>query len=246
MNLILKNLREDTGMSKADIARNLNLPYTTYDGYERGDRELSSKMLVTLSNYYKVSVDYLLGNEKREIQNFIVNIKEQKHIQKYRKLDEHGKLLVDTVLQLEYNKHNNDYLSKPDGVINNNLIKLKVYEQRASAGVGKSLLESYPFEIKEYEENNITKQADHVILINGDSMSPTLEDGQEVFVKECITLDSNNVGIFIYEDEVFCKRLILDRKNKKIILRSDNSQYADKVINEDEQEYLRVIGKVLL
>ena len=45
----------------AQVARDLTIPYTTYVGYEKGEREPNSETLIALANYYNVSVDYLLG-----------------------------------------------------------------------------------------------------------------------------------------------------------------------------------------
>lgn len=57
----LKELREKTGKNMKDVAKELNLPYTTYVNYEKGNREPNSEMLIVMAKYYGVSVDYLIG-----------------------------------------------------------------------------------------------------------------------------------------------------------------------------------------
>ena len=57
----LEQLRLSLNKSKAQVARELNIPYTTYVNYEKGDREPNSEMLITLARYFKCTVDYLIG-----------------------------------------------------------------------------------------------------------------------------------------------------------------------------------------
>lgn len=57
----IKSLREEQKKSKAQIARELNMPYTTYVNYENETREPNSEVLIQIANHFKVSVDYLIG-----------------------------------------------------------------------------------------------------------------------------------------------------------------------------------------
>ncbi len=57
----LKELRESSGKSMAQVSRDMNIPYTTYVGYEKGAREPNSETLIALASYYNVSVDYIIG-----------------------------------------------------------------------------------------------------------------------------------------------------------------------------------------
>lgn len=58
----IRELREEIGKTKAQIARELKMPYTTYCNYENENREPNSEALITISNYFHVSVDYLIGS----------------------------------------------------------------------------------------------------------------------------------------------------------------------------------------
>ena len=57
----LRKLREERGLSARQVAKNLGIPYTTYLGYERDEREPSAATLVKLHALLDVSLDYLLG-----------------------------------------------------------------------------------------------------------------------------------------------------------------------------------------
>jgi repressor LexA len=57
----LKKLREQRGFNMKEIAIKLGIPYTTYVGYEKGEREPNSAVLIKIANYYNTSVDFILG-----------------------------------------------------------------------------------------------------------------------------------------------------------------------------------------
>ncbi|GEP75685.1 helix-turn-helix domain-containing protein [Weissella thailandensis] len=60
----LKELRKGKGMQQQEAAKELNIPGSTYAGYERGEREPRIDMLIKLADYFDVSVDYLIGHKK--------------------------------------------------------------------------------------------------------------------------------------------------------------------------------------
>lgn len=239
----LKLKRKELKLTQSQLGKMIGVSDVTIANYENGKREPNVLMIKKLSKALNTNGDYLLGLDNKGYKTPIPLTDDEKDIiVSYRELDKHSKSLIKHIINFEKNKKPlNDKLSNVSEL---NIIKLKVYEQKASAGLGRSLLHTIPFEIKEYKENNITKKADHVILIDGDSMSPTIKNGQEIFVKEQTTINNNEIGVFIYDDVVYCKRLCLDYENKKVVLKSDNKEYKD--IYVEDEELLRTIGKVLL
>ncbi len=61
----LRDLREDHDKTQQDIAAVLGTSQTMYARYERGANELPLRHLLTLADYYGVSVDYLLGRSDK-------------------------------------------------------------------------------------------------------------------------------------------------------------------------------------
>lgn len=59
--LRLKDLREDNDFLQKEIAEVLNCSQVCYSRYETGQRDIPLKALCKLSEYYNVSVDYILG-----------------------------------------------------------------------------------------------------------------------------------------------------------------------------------------
>lgn len=57
----IRNLREDADLTQAQIGRKINVPQRTYAYYESGERMIPPQVLISLAQFYHVSVDYLLG-----------------------------------------------------------------------------------------------------------------------------------------------------------------------------------------
>ena len=60
----VRDLREDSDKTQKEIADILNMQLTVYQRYERGERELPLWAAIKLADYYKVSLDYLVGRTR--------------------------------------------------------------------------------------------------------------------------------------------------------------------------------------
>ena len=61
MNLRIRDLREDKDLSQKDIAKILHIHQTTYSDYELGNLNIPLTVLSKLADFYKTSIDYLVG-----------------------------------------------------------------------------------------------------------------------------------------------------------------------------------------
>lgn len=63
MNLLerLRNLRVDHDITQTQLASEFHISQKTYSKYETGQRQIPIELLISLAQYYHVSVDYLLG-----------------------------------------------------------------------------------------------------------------------------------------------------------------------------------------
>ena len=57
----LKDLREDHDLVQKEIAAVLGIDQRVYSNYETGKREIPTRLLVMLADYYNTSTDYILG-----------------------------------------------------------------------------------------------------------------------------------------------------------------------------------------
>ena len=60
----IRDLREDSDKTQKEVAIYLNMQTTVYQRYERGEREIPLWAAIKLADYYKVTLDYLVGREK--------------------------------------------------------------------------------------------------------------------------------------------------------------------------------------
>ena len=57
----IRDLREDRDLTQKQMAKNLNCSQQVYSNYELGQRDIPTDILIKLSIFYGVSVDYILG-----------------------------------------------------------------------------------------------------------------------------------------------------------------------------------------
>ena len=62
----IRDLREDRDMTQRQIADMLGMSQTGYSKYETGENDIPTAILIKLADYYKTSVDYLLGRTDRK------------------------------------------------------------------------------------------------------------------------------------------------------------------------------------
>lgn len=57
----IEDLRVDNDLTQQDVANVLHCQREVYRRYEKGTRELPLSYAIILAQYYKVSLDYLVG-----------------------------------------------------------------------------------------------------------------------------------------------------------------------------------------
>ncbi len=57
----IRELREDKDLTQRDMSRALNCSQQVYSNYELGQRDIPTDILIKLSAFHNVSVDYILG-----------------------------------------------------------------------------------------------------------------------------------------------------------------------------------------
>ena len=228
----IKKYRNIKGMTQQDIADALGessgrVIYIWEKGIGRPDCD----KLARLCDLLGVSADELIGCKSMSQRPTAT---EWGTLQKYRALDEHGKEIVDYLIDSEY-KRVRLAMKKSK----TRMLKVDFYNYPASAGTGNFLDNEIPEQIL-VKECSEAEEADYVIPVSGDSMEPTYHDGDKVFVEKCSSVDVGEIGIFIINGEVYIKEL----GNKCLI--SHNEKYKPIRIGEDDSVYCcgRVVGVV--
>ena len=228
----IKKYRNIKGMTQQDIADALgeSSGRVIYN-WEKGIGRPDCDKLARLCDLLEVSADELIGCKSMAERPTAT---EWNTIQKYRALDEHGKEVVDYMIDSEY-KRVATLSRKPKP----RMLKMDYYTLPASAGIG-NFLDSDLAEELLVPESAEAEQADFVISVSGDSMEPTYHDGDKVFVEKCDSVDIGEVGIFVVNGDVYIKEL-----GSKCLI-SHNEKYKPIRIGENDSVYCsgRVIGIV--
>lgn len=61
----IRDLREDSDLTQAQVAEYLGTSQTMYARYERGANEMPIRHLMKLCDLYNVSADYILGRTEK-------------------------------------------------------------------------------------------------------------------------------------------------------------------------------------
>ncbi|WP_028042038.1 XRE family transcriptional regulator [Candidatus Stoquefichus massiliensis] len=227
----LVQLRKENGFkTRNELADKLKIPSTTLRNYETDVREPGHKFLKEISEFFNVSVDYLLclTDEKEVLNSFRLKTAEYEHIKKYRNLDSHGQDLVDTVLLKEYDRCIKEPEEKCETVLKPS------YQCGLSAGTGLYVFDDVPSE--QIEVPIEFKDIDFVIGVNGDSMEPTYSNGEKVMIKKQ-EVQIGEIGAFMINGEAYIK------ERGKMGLISHNKKYPIKEFNDGMR--IECIGKVV-
>lgn len=97
----LKKARSFKKLKQSELAKQLGVTNTTISNWENNISKPDLDMLSYICGVLEVKASYFLDAKPL---NEIVSSEEYDHIKKYRELDDHGKEMVDFVLEKEYDR----------------------------------------------------------------------------------------------------------------------------------------------
>ena len=222
----VKELLKKNGMTKAELAKDAGIAYTTLDSMLK--RETDTERLAVAFRIAKAlgtSVEELVFEDGEKTG---VSPEEERILKLFSLLDSRGK---DTVLSLLEKEADNSR-----GAIR----RLPLYEAPAAAGAALPVLTEECGTIEGSAEE-IPAEASFAIRISGDSMEPLLSDGDLVFVEKTKELQNGQIGIFLLNGESLCKRLG-EMEGTRVLI-SVNPAYSPIPILESDD--LRLVGRVI-
>lgn len=93
----LKRLRESHKLSYTDVAKILNKSRQGYVNYESATREIGIASLITLSSFYQVSIDAIVGNP------YAIGSESKLNFRTYQFTNEGIKKVMPTIISSQYN-----------------------------------------------------------------------------------------------------------------------------------------------
>ncbi|MCX2666571.1 XRE family transcriptional regulator [Leuconostoc mesenteroides] len=159
----------------------------------------------------------------------------------------------ETVLDRIYNLANKLHKDRQEKVYNfteqqykeqSNVVELPINNEvvisgAVSAGTGEYLGDGYK-ETVTY--NGEIPEHDFAVVVNGDSMEPTFENKQIIFVKETNEVRNGQFVIADYDHQAYVKKFMRDENGCRLV--SLNKKYSDLPINEEHET--SIFGVVVL
>jgi phage repressor protein C with HTH and peptisase S24 domain len=131
------------------------------------------------------------------------------------------------------------------------LVSIPRYDIRAAAGGAGSVVSEDPSGIvalhREWlmRSGRLSPQNLVVLEASGDSMAPTIADGEPLIVDLADKkLSNGEIYVFRIGDAVQVKRIQRKMKDGTVTLLSDNAKYAAETLSQADAEALHVIGRV--
>lgn len=251
----IKNRRKQLGYSAEKVAEIVGISPATMYRYEKNEiANMGTDKLLPIANVLSTTPAYLMGwtddpdsifppnstPDKAVSSHPLISISEHRLLKKYRALDEHGKDVIDTLLEKEYNRCRFAQLTAPATV---RVISMQVFVDPAAAGL--PLYAESEYERIDVPEDEVPMGAEFGVRISGDSMEPTVHNGQIAWIRCCSEIQDNRIGIFMLADgTAVCKRADVSPDGRVHQLLSDNPAYAP--ITGSALNGLRIVGEVLL
>ncbi|MEX6054117.1 S24 family peptidase [Mammaliicoccus sciuri] len=113
----------------------------------------------------------------------------------------------------------------------------------AAAGlIGEELFDDLLEEEIEFYEDEVPNGTDFCVLVNGDSMEPTIREGTYAFFKEVHEINDGGIALVTLDGAAFIKRV--DKYYDHIELISINPKYDSITVSSYNQ--FKVIGKLVM
>jgi len=229
----LRTAREHAGLYQEKLAELIGVTSgRVISNWEKNIARPDADKMVRICSVLDISPSFLLGIDS--VGDFL-EPEEQSLIRKYRELDNHGKELVNLIINKEHQR------TAGSGTVKEvkRYRRVQFYDSAASAGTGLYLSDVESKSIR-VPLNSVTVDADYIIPIKGDSMEPEFSDGDRVCVKVQPSVEAGEVGVFLVNGEAYIKKF---EQNRLVSL---NEAYSDIMLGGYDSVFCKgkVIGKL--
>lgn len=242
----LRSAREMRGLTQQQIADMMGITKSTYCGYETGKRQPDVPKIKQLSQILNVTADTLLETGHDSIAPLSQSA--LKLANDYMTLDDHGKRIVDSVLNEETRRMDNERAAKEKESKAVNVAvapatkTIPLFGASFAAGKGEpdfgNMWEDY--------EVPIDTKADFAVHINGDSMEPYLHDGSIALGRRQTPRDGD-VAALLLDGEFLVKQVCQDMYDNVYLFSLNRKRSdADVTIWHDSGRSLSCFGTIIM
>ncbi len=203
-------------------------------GWKKGTSP-NSDMIIKLSEYLNVTIDYLLTGKTNELTS-----EQYELLNNFNALSSENKIFasnfIKTVLEMQTSNTININSSNDT---QSNMISMQHSIYKVSAGIGYNLDDGDQWDTIDVPNTSEANKADFALTISGNSMEPIFHNGDIVLVKKQPSVEQGQVGIFIIENSGYIKKYGGDR------LISLNEEFDDIMFSDYDPDDIRCVGLVI-
>lgn len=249
----IREARKQKNLTQKQLADLIGAAHNSISDWENNKNKPDPDTIELLCGVLKITPNYLLASSEDAF-----SPKEKLFIKRYRSLDSYGQETVSYILDRESERvaslqkqedHIKQLESRPAAMIGigadgseDRMRFFSYYQRMASAGSGEFLFQDIPTDVIAVPDTPLSRRADFVIGVNGQSMEPTYFDGDKVLVEKTNSISIGEIGIFIAGTECFIKEA---GKDRLISHNEDKEKYPDIIPDERRIDTVgRVLGRI--
>lgn len=241
----LKELRAEKGITLEELAKKIGTTKTTLSRYENGERSPKLQLVGLLADYFQVEMSWLSGQSDQRNSLNILPIYTQLSSPRQQKVYNFAKN------ELEEQNRSNVIQGNFGKAVDEDEKQEVSYVGLLSAGHGcPNYDKERPFGTVTMRESQIPSHYDLAFMVNGNSMYPTFENGEIVFIKQTPNVMNGQIGAVEINGEAFLKKMYVENRRLRLVSlncecdENGNRLYPD--FYADEYDDLYVIGRVIV
>lgn len=201
----IREYRTKVGYSQEELGFMLGVGKNAVGAWESGRSRPDLGCVSELCRVLNMPLPVFFGRVESESHE-----QDRSCVSRFRQLNEPYKAVIlremDALIELQGEQQAEEFLSvpRPDSTL-----RLFVNDAVAAAGFSTDLAEpggQYAL----FPDTEVSRAADEVIRVNGDSMEPEFYDGDFVYVKYASSVQPGEIGIFMHGNEGYIKKYMKD------------------------------------
>lgn len=207
----IRATRVNKGMTQQQVADSIGVTYQNISQYERGLRKPKNETLIQIADALDVSVYELIGFNGANTDDVPLAVLQQQ-MQQHKQSDLHSNV-------------------RPISSLHRQRVPLI-----GGVAAGEPIYD--PEDLGVYVESPV--DADAAITIHGDSMVPTYQDGDLVYIKACPDIPEGAVAVVFLDDDATLKHVY--KRPTGLTLISDNPAHPPIMVEFEDYVNVRIFG----
>ncbi|MEB6240166.1 XRE family transcriptional regulator [Staphylococcus xylosus] len=239
----IKKYLKQNNMSQKELSNKISISPSTLSDYLNLRSNPSHGVIQKISDVFgilKSDIDttYKETNEINDIYNKLSN-ERKKYVLSY--AEHQYKEQESTVNEDTFNVTNIYNHKKENIETEENVIPFPIYGA-TGAGLGEEIYDDVLYEEINININDLPKDAEFGILVNGDSMEPMFDKGSYAFVSKQTQVFNNTIALVVLNNAALIKKVVFNDKTVKLV--SINPYYDDIYVRDNDN--FRVVGRIVI